>query len=157
MSSRASARKRPRATADSQCMPTGPLQNDMPPMRGSIRYSPAMFNVSIKVLECLKTQNTQTHVLMLYDCSPLRIHMRTRTCVRARVRGAGGGVFGHVQHAGSGKHTVGVCEDGVGARGGGNENAGRGWRPWRPRSRRRTWQTCCGRMRRSSGSSRQGC
>jgi hypothetical protein len=60
---------------------------------------------------------------MLHDCSRSGTYMRTRTCVRARVRGAGGGVGGHVQHAGSGKHTVSVCNDVAGARGGGHENA----------------------------------
>ena len=31
--------------------------------------------------------------------------------------GAGGGAGGHIHRAGSGKHSVGVCDDGVGARG----------------------------------------
>ena len=38
--------------------------------------------------------------------------------------GAGGGAGGHVQRAGRGKHAVGVCDDGAGARGRGDAGAG---------------------------------
>jgi hypothetical protein len=41
-----------------------------------------------------------------------------------RMLEGGGGAGGHVQGAGSGKHAVGVCEDRVGARGGGDAGTG---------------------------------
>ena len=75
--------------------------------------------------------------------------------------GAGGGGGGQVQSAGRGKYDVGACDDGAGARGGIDEGAGDAgkltaqgvantlWayaRGRRVRSRRRRWQTLCGRM-----------
>jgi hypothetical protein len=43
---------------------------------------------------------------------------------RPKARTEGGGAGGHVKRAGSGKHAVGVCDDGARARGGGDTSAG---------------------------------